>query len=129
MDEESATRPRPTVLIVDDDSPIAETLAMIIEDMGYTAVLAFNGRDGLAAAMRTPPNLIITDMMMPHMTGAEMISALRRTGLRMPPVLVLTAGERAYAQNMGATVTMAKPFDIKILESVLRNLLEPVDGE
>lgn len=128
MDEESAAQSRPTVLIVDDDSPIAETLAMIIEDMGYSVVLAYNGREGLAAAMRVPPNLIITDLMMPQMTGAEMLAALRATRLNMPPILVLTAGERTYAQDVGATATIAKPFDVKVLESVVRSLIEPTAG-
>lgn len=129
MDEESAAQSRPTVLIVDDDSPIAETLAMIIEDMGYSVVLAYNGREGLAAAMRVPPNLIITDLMMPQMTGAEMLAALRATHLNMPPILVLTAGERTYAQDVGATATIAKPFDVKVLESVVRSLIEPTEGK
>lgn len=129
MDEESAAQSRPTVLIVDDDSPIAETLAMIIEDMGYSVVLAYNGREGLAAAMRVPPNLIITDLMMPQMTGAEMLAALRATRLNMPPILVLTAGERTYAQDVGATATIAKPFDVKVLESVVRSLIEPTKGK
>lgn len=114
----------PTVLIVEDDSPIAEALALIMEDMGFTAVVTFNGRDGLAAATRQSFHLIVTDLMMPHMNGEAMIAVLRERGEPLPPILALTARDYVRAQDIGATEVLAKPFDLGKFQKVVCRLLD-----
>jgi len=123
------TTPEPTlVLIVDDEAIIAEMLADIVTDLGYTPLLAANGRQALALMRVRWPALVITDLMMPQMNGVELIAALRAEAaerqLRSPPVLLLTAGGARAIVGVDADVIMHKPFDIGALERVLRSLLD-----
>ena len=70
-------RAMPTVLIVDDESPIAEIVAAIVEDAGYTQIVAAHGREALEIARAERPEFLITDLMMPQLTGADLIATLR----------------------------------------------------
>lgn len=116
------------VLIVDDEQSIAETLADVVVELGYTPLIAANGRQALDLARERWPTLVITDLMMPHMNGADLITALRAEAaarrLAPPRVLLLTAaGARAVA-GARADATILKPFDLDHLERVVRRLLD-----
>jgi CheY-like chemotaxis protein len=115
------------VLIAEDEVTIAETLAMIVEDAGYTPILARDGREALALARQHHPDLIITDLMMPFLNGADLIAAIHgdatAQGAAPPPVVVVTAASRARAEASGATIVIVKPFDVTMIESALRRLL------
>jgi CheY-like chemotaxis protein len=63
---------RPVVLIVDDECIIADTLSIILSKSGYCAIPAYNGREALEMAEAVSPQLLITDVMMPGMTGIEL---------------------------------------------------------
>ncbi|MFI5272539.1 MAG: response regulator [Ktedonobacterales bacterium] len=121
--------PRRVVLIVDDEQPIAEALGMIVADAGCVALLASNGRQGLALARERLPVLVITDLMMPQMDGAELIATLRRDAAaagRNPPVTVLTtAAPLARAGHILADAYLRKPFDITEVEALLHRFLDP----
>ena len=65
------------VLIAEDEEPIAEVVATVVEDAGYTPLLAAHGREALELARAKQPALLITDLMMPYLSGAELIAALR----------------------------------------------------
>ena len=117
----------PLVLLVDDEEPILETLAMIVEDMGYQATLAANGEEALNSVHAHWPALIITDMMMPRLDGAQFIAALRQDALadgrRLPPIILLTAGMAPRVEQIGATIVLPKPFHIEALEALIRQYL------
>lgn len=116
---------RPLVLIVEDEEPIAETLAYIVEDAGYRALVAPHGKAGLALALQHRPALIFSDLMMPHMSGPELIRALRvALDSNTPPVVLMTAAHVRYAQDAGADAVLEKPFDIADIEALLRRFLE-----
>lgn len=133
-EEEDATQsPSPdaenvVVLVAEDEETIAETLAMIIEDVGYVAVLAHDGREALALARQHRPHLIITDLMMPYMSGADLITAVRgdaaSQGFTPPPIVVITAASRARAEETGADAVITKPFDVAKVEAAMQRLLE-----
>lgn len=127
----SDSRASPLVLIVDDEAPIAEALALMIEEAGYTPMTAFRGRTGLDLAREHRPALIITDMMMPQLDGASLIAAVRadaEAGRRpMPLIIAMTAGGLRYAETAGANAVLSKPFTIDEVEALLRRLL-PLDG-
>lgn len=115
------------VLIVDDEAPIAEAVALIAEDSGFTTMVAYRGREGLELARTYHPALIITDLMMPQMDGAALIAAVRgdyesdhRTP---PPIIAMTAGGLRYAQTTGADAILQKPFTIEEVESLLQRFL------
>lgn len=115
------------VLIAEDEVTIAETLAMIIEDAGYTPIVARDGREALALARQHHPDLIITDLMMPFLDGAELIAAIRgdaaAEGAVSPPIVVVTAASRARAEAAGADIVIVKPFDVTKIENAMRRLL------
>lgn len=119
------------VLVVDDEATLADAVAMLVEDTGYTSLVAYTGQQGLELARSRRPALIITDMMMPRLSGADMIAALRadaqRDSVTMPPVILMTAGGVANAVSAGADVVVAKPFDIESMQALLRRYLEPRD--
>src|SRR4051812_28328927 len=87
----------PCVLIVDDDADIRQMLAVLLTDAGYTVDTAANGRDALARVQAGPPQLVLLDLQMPGMTGAEVLHTLRENGRRLPVALVSVYGTRALA--------------------------------
>jgi CheY-like chemotaxis protein len=114
------------VLIAEDDEPIALALAMIVEDEGYHVLHANNGQEALDMALRHHPALIITDLMMPRMNGAQLIAALRSSGTACTPaprIVIMTAAASSYVQDTGADALLRKPFDIRDVEQLLRRFL------
>jgi DNA-binding response OmpR family regulator len=69
---------RPVVLVVDDESAIADTLTEILSRSGYAAMAAYDGNDALENALVTPPELLITDVILPGMSGVELAITMRR---------------------------------------------------
>ena len=69
---------RPVVLVVDDESVIADTLAEILSRSGYQAVPVYDGDSALETALLTPPEMLITDVVLPGMTGIELAITMRR---------------------------------------------------
>jgi two-component system response regulator VicR len=117
------------VLIAEDEEPIAEAIAMLVEDCGYTPLIANNGRQALELARARRPALIITDLMMPYLDGDELITALRSDAARdahqpAPTILLSAAGLRRM-QVAHADVLLPKPFDLDDLERLLLRFLGP----
>lgn len=113
------------VLIAEDDEPIALALSFIVEDAGHVPLVATNGKQALELAQTQHPALIITDLMMPQMTGRELIAALRQDGQadHHTPIVLMTAAGKAYTLNSGADALLPKPFDITSVEALLRRFL------
>lgn len=122
-------RVRRLVLVAEDDEPLAGALALIIEDAGYTPLRAADGRAALELARARRPGLVMTDLMMPYMTGAELIVALRSdaqaSGTSGPPIILITAASYQYARDLGADAVVQKPFDLEEIESLLHRYLGP----
>jgi DNA-binding response OmpR family regulator len=73
-----STKHRPVVLVVDDESAIADTLAEILTLSGYAAMPAYDAEEALETALLMPPELLITDVMLPGMSGIELAITMRR---------------------------------------------------
>ena len=116
------------VLIAEDEEPIAEVVATVVEDAGYRPLLAAHGREALELARAQQPALLITDLMMPHLSGAELIAALRSdaaaSGRAPLPVILMTAAGPAQARAAGADAVLRKPFELLELDALLRRFLE-----
>ena len=69
---------RPMVLVVDDESVIADTLAEILTRSGYNAMAEYDGDSALETALLSPPEMLITDVVLPGMTGIELAITIRR---------------------------------------------------
>jgi CheY-like chemotaxis protein len=107
--------PRP-VLVVDDDPDIRETLRFVLEDAGYPVYTAENGKEALAvlAAAEQPPGLILLDLMMPVMSGDEMLKALKSVkALAGIPVTIVTASGAPMPPL--ASGLLKKPVDLDVL--------------
>ena len=106
------------LLIVEDDRDTRSALASLLTMEGYRVVTAEDGLAGLQTATLECPDLVLTDIMMPHLDGIEMTRQLRaRPQLQMTPVIIITAyGDKASAAiEAGATQIMAKPLDLPLL--------------
>jgi CheY-like chemotaxis protein len=123
------TRPtgqKKKILIVDDDEPTARVLARFMRD--YDVTVAGNGAEGLARAIETRPDLVITDLFMPELDGIDMVLALKQDAtLRRAPVIMLTAEGHAsdVAKGISAGVRhfLPKPVSIEKLLRVVRKAL------
>jgi two-component system response regulator MprA len=113
-----------TVLVVDDDPGLQDTLEAVLEFEGYDVVLASDGLDALEKLAVQRPAVIVLDWAMPRMDGPAFAAALREQGLEPRiPVLLLTADGRSRqkAADVEADGYMAKPFDMtELLREVAR---------
>lgn len=114
------------ILVVDDDESLRQLLRLHLSNAGYDVRVA---EDAIAAgymALRQPPDLIISDVNMPHMDGFEFIEALRgEPGLAEVPVIFLTSFEEGgdRGRQLGAVGYLTKPVRAdKLLEMVARNV-------
>ena len=117
------------ILLIDDDPGIRDSLTLMLRTAGHTIESAANGRAGLELAARTQFELVITDVLMPEMDGAEAVRALR--ALPQPPkILVMTGGAvlgadlMALAGDYGVDASIAKPFRPKELFAVIDRVLK-----
>jgi DNA-binding response OmpR family regulator len=105
------------ILVIDDDAGVRETIKQTLDERGYEVITATNGALGLAAFRNAPPDLAITDIVMPVMEGLQTIRELRceRPDL---PIIAISAGDRAarhdfleIARQLGVWEIVVKPFD------------------
>ncbi|HZD11862.1 MAG TPA: response regulator transcription factor [Candidatus Binatia bacterium] len=105
---------RTTVLVVDDELPLRDFIRRNLEVRHFEVLTAANGLEGLALFGTEQVDLVIADLMMPHMNGLEMIRRIRQQSLL--PIIVLSAlGEeqdKVQALNQGADDYLTKPFGV-----------------
>ncbi|HEV8229502.1 MAG TPA: response regulator [Candidatus Limnocylindria bacterium] len=118
--EGGGERKRESILVVDDDTSILDTVSSILTQEGYSVVSAASGEEALAAIDREPPSLILLDMRMPVMDGWAVARALRDRGVAVP-IVVMTAAESAkrWADEIQAEGYLAKPFGLDDLLSTV----------
>lgn len=121
---------RPVVLVVDDESAIADTLTEILSRSGYASVAAYDANDALETALLTPPELLITDVVLPGMSGIELAIAVKRI---FPDCKILlfsgqaaTSDLLANAKNAGHHFTLLnKPIHPRDLLARVQSTLKP----
>lgn len=116
------------ILIVDDNADLRRYVGTILERSGYRISTARHGAEGLQQAQDEKPDLILTDLMMPHMSGLEMIQAIRQQDdIKGTPIVLLTAKAdeetRIEGAEQGADAYLSKPFNHRELLAEVRNLL------
>ncbi len=108
------------VLIVDDEPPIAEFIADVLEEEGYRVRVLHDGAAALLEIMRRRPGLVILDVAMPVMMGDELLRYLRRHGYGDLPIVIMTAGMNPQSYlAYGAAAVLPKPFDVQSLLTVV----------
>ena len=113
-----------TILVVDDEAPIREFLALLLEDLGHEVRQAINGRQAVELASSKRPDLVISDVMMPLMSGPELCAWVKRELRPAPPVILTSSAGRHLATNSPADAFVDKPFDIDEIEALVRRWLE-----
>jgi len=114
------------VLVADDDRAVREALERALQLEGFEVELAPDGDSTLAAVEKRTPDAVVLDVMMPGLDGLDVTRRLRRTGNRVP-ILLLTArdavGDRVEGLDAGADDYLPKPFALEELVARLRALL------
>jgi DNA-binding response OmpR family regulator len=107
-----------TILIVEDEPSLQETLAYNLEKQGYQVETVGDGRSALEAARRLQPDLVLLDIMLPELDGVEVCKTLRREGFPAP-IIMLTARDdeidRVVGLEVGADDYLTKPFSMREL--------------
>ena len=116
------------ILIIEDDRDIAELVRRYLEKAGFAVEVNGSGREGLATLTARPPDLLVLDLMLPHLSGVEICRAARATPTTaLIPIIMLTAraeeAERIAGLEIGADDYMAKPFSPNELVARVRALL------
>jgi two-component system response regulator (stage 0 sporulation protein F) len=108
-----------TILVIDDEEAVRNMLRAVLEREGHNVVEASNGRAGLAVCRDRPPDLVITDILMPEMNGLDLILELTRAFLNVKVIAISGAQEVENtldaAKLLGVRHTLHKPFNIKAL--------------
>lgn len=121
-----------TILIVDDDFELSDTIRVVLENLGHKVLQARDGQQGKQMVYNHHPDLVILDMMMPRMGGYPVLEHFRDKA-DAPPIIMITANEgsrhKAYAEFLGVVDYLRKPFAMeRLLEAVERGLNPPQEA-
>ena len=110
------------ILLADDDPDSLEGLRALLEAWGYEVEIARDGRAALDQVPVVRPSVVITDVVMPRMTGLELLEAIRRDRPALPVIVMTAHGNietRRHAAAMGALAYLPKPIDTRRLKAAL----------
>lgn len=121
------------VLVVDDEPDVVMIIKTTLQAEGYDVVSANNGKDALEEAFETRPDLIVLDVMMPGMTGFDVLKELKanESTATVPIVMLTGVSEKSKIQEAiqsGIDYYVVKPFDFDDLLSKIKQALEGFDA-
>lgn len=110
--------------MVDDDPDILETVDLYLSERGLAVVTARNGSEALHQVHVSPPDIILLDLMMPGMSGAEFMVRLRELGIQIP-IIIITADTEAPRRLPGrlGDGLFLKPFKLSELATAIERVL------
>jgi len=120
------------ILIIEDDRDIIELVRYNLVNEGFQVSAASDGTAGLASLKKSPPDILLLDLMLPRLSGLEICKEIRRdSALNRLPILMLTArgeeADRVVGLEMGADDYVTKPFSPRELVARVRALLRRTD--
>ncbi len=118
------------ILVIDDEPQLRAMLKRFLELEGYEVITAGDGKEGLRIFFQNPADLVITDLIMPDKEGIETIKELKASHPHAK-IIAMSGGGRvgpetylSLAMKMGASKTLIKPFDLRVLGDAVRELLD-----
>lgn len=116
------------ILVIDDEAPLRQNLARFLRMEGHQVIEAADGQEGFAMAQAQHPSLIFCDVMMPRMTGMQVLAALQGEAalLAIPFIFVSASAEPERLQEalgLGAKGYLTKPFSFEQLRNILQTHL------
>lgn len=120
------------ILVVEDEKAIADILVFNLQREGYDTLVAYDGADGLHAALEQAPDLVLLDVMLPSMDGFEVLRHIREK--QDTPIIMLTAREeetdKVLGLELGADDYITKPFSMReLMARVKANMRRTLSGE
>jgi DNA-binding response OmpR family regulator len=118
---------RPRILVVDDELDLTDLLAALLEDEGYSVDRAYDGEQALQIVRsNSPPDLMLSDVMLPKVGGVELVAATRRLHLaEQLPIILISAGPDP-GLHLDCVSFMAKPLDLdQLLDRVAALTIVP----
>jgi len=110
------------VLVADDEPAVLEVLSEVIEDLGHEVIRARDGREALQLAGERLPDLIVTDHMMPRLSGLDLCKELRKDErLKRTPIILLSAVLSQGGPE--AQAFLSKPFELSDFESLVERMM------
>jgi DNA-binding response OmpR family regulator len=115
-----------TILVIDDDENLRDTIAMMLEQDGFRPLVSGDGRDGFEKALTNTPDLILVDLRLPGMSGTEICKQLRVSNVKTPIIVLSALGDevdKVLLLEIGADDYVVKPFGTRELMARIRAVL------
>ena len=115
-----------TILVIDDDDSLRDTIGVMLEQDGFRTVLAADGRTGFDKALTSKPDLVLVDLRLPGMSGIEICKQLRAAHVATPIIVLSAIGEeldKVLLLEIGADDYVVKPFGARELMARIRAVL------
>jgi DNA-binding response OmpR family regulator len=121
-----------TVLVIDDDGNLRDTIGLMLEKEGFRPVLTADGKTGLEQALALKPALILVDLRMPGLSGVEVCKQVRAAGMKTPLIVLSAIGDemdKVLLLEIGADDYVVKPFGTRELLARIHALLRRTSSE
>jgi DNA-binding response OmpR family regulator len=121
-----------TVLVIDDDATLRDTIGLMLETEGFNPAFAENGEVGLSQALALKPSLVLVDLRMPGLGGMEVCKQVRAAGMTTPIIVLSAIGDemdKVLLLEIGADDYVVKPFGSRELLARIRALLRRSSAE
>src|SRR5256712_5984832 len=118
-----APAPQPSILVIDDEQGILDTLRILLKNEGFDVATAQGGKAGLEALKAAAPDIVLTDIRMPQVSGIDILAAVKEQDPETPVVLMTAQASlqsAIQAANQGAFYYIQKPFSNDDLAAICR---------
>ena len=120
------------ILVIDDEKDVADVLVGYLQTLGYSAWAVYSGTEALLRIKEEDYQVVISDVMMPEMSGLEVLEAVKRQKNKVVVMLITgyaTIEKGVEAIEKGAYDYISKPFHLEELDKIMRRALERVYGD
>lgn len=118
------------ILVAEDEPMLLKTIELKLKKEGYEVIITSDGREAVAKIEELNPDLVITDIMMPYVSGLEIVSIVRKKTDKRIPIIILSAMEQEKvvmeAFELGADDYITKPFSLNELAIRVKRLMNQV---